>query len=473
MRARALLAAGAAALAALGGSQAVASTGSAAAAGSPSAAVTPAEATALGEQAYLYGFPLLEFVRVQNTETSVRCPDHVGDAPLNSFSNANQFANPSERTIVAPNVDTLYSIAHLDLGRGPVVLSHPDMGHRYFVFELLDPYTNVIGYVGSRTTGSAAGRFEIAWTGHPGRRVSGTRLIRSRYKNVWIVGRTLVDGGRADLRKSLALMARYRLSPPGGPRTFRPGCTARVHTFTTPSGLAFLTELDRAMRAYPPPARDRPLLAQLATVGVGAGLNVERAGLSPAALQALVSSVDATATSLPGISKAKILTEALADHGWANIGDDIGDYGTDYLFRAEVAELGLGANTRQEAIYPTALTDADGQFLNGSTDYELVFKRSQAPPVRAFWSLTMYDASGYLVSNPEHRYAVGNDHPPLRREPDGSIVVLIQRTKPDQPDVNWLPAPSGDFRLNLRLYWPKRSALDGSWQPPPVQPISG
>src|SRR6476620_9723034 len=114
----------------------------------PAASVTPQQAAALGREAYLYGFPLLEFLRVRRTNTSVRCPDRVGNAPLNAWSNVPVFADPRERTVVAPNVDTLYSIAQLDLRRGPVVLSHPDMGRRYFVFELLDPYTNVIGYVG-------------------------------------------------------------------------------------------------------------------------------------------------------------------------------------------------------------------------------------------------------------------------------------------------------------------------------------
>ncbi len=186
----------------------------------------------------------------------------------------------------------------------------------------------------------------------------------------------------------------------------------------------------------------------------------------------MIASVDSTGASLDTVSKLQVLKEAQADHGWATIGKDIGAFGTDYAFRAVVAELGLGANTPREALYPTALTDANGQLLTGADDYRLVFKRGQAPPNRAFWSLTMYDGSGFLVANPAHRYAIGSTHPPLRREPDGSVVVLIQRTRPTQRDVNWLPSPSGNFRLNLRIYWPTRRALDGRWQPPPVEPVA-
>ena len=105
--------------------------------------------------------------------TSVKAPDGKGNAPVNALANARAFARPSDRTVVAPNHDTLYSLAQLDLGKGPIVLSHPDMGRRYFDFEFVDPYTNVIGYVGTRTTGTHAGRVQIAWTEKPGKAAPG------------------------------------------------------------------------------------------------------------------------------------------------------------------------------------------------------------------------------------------------------------------------------------------------------------
>ncbi|HZE06675.1 MAG TPA: DUF1214 domain-containing protein, partial [Solirubrobacteraceae bacterium] len=146
-----------------------------------------------------------------------------------------------------------------------------------------------------------------------------------------------------------------------------------------------------------------------------------------------------------------------------------GDYGTDYAYRADVAAVGLGANTPAEAMYPIALTDSRGAPLNGATDsYEITFARGQAPPVRAAWSLTLYDASGFLVANPIDRYALGSSHPPLVRRRDGSIVVVVSARRPARRGVNWLPAPAGPFRLNLRLYWPNRAALTGRWRPPPV-----
>jgi hypothetical protein len=437
----------------------------------PGSAVTPSQAAKLGAQAYRYGFPLLEFLRVERTETSVRCADVIGDAPLNTFSNAPRFARPSDRAVVAPNVDTLYSIAHLDLGRGPVVLSHPAMGRRYFVFELVDPYTDVIGYIGTRTTGSGAGRFAITWTGHPGRRVPDARVIRSAYRRVWVIGRTLA-GSRADQRRALALMRQYQLAAPGGPRRFARGCRpGKPVKAVTPTGLPFLAELNVALAQNPAPSRDRPLLTKLATVGVGPGLSAERAGLTAEALAALIGGVNQAAATLPGDAKLAVLEAAEHNHGWAIPNPSIGNYGTDYLYRAETASVGLGANTPREAMYPIALTDVNGQLLSGSSSYRIVFGRGQAPPERAFWSLTMYSSAGYLVANPAHRYVIGSSHAPLYRR-NGAIQIIVSRQRPAGSGINWLPAPPSSFRLNLRIYRPEASALDGRWQPPPVEPIT-
>jgi hypothetical protein len=130
--------------------------------------------------------------------------------------------------------------------------------------------------------------------------------------------------------------------------------------------------------------------------------------------------------------------------------------------------VGLGANTPTEAIYPTGLTDATGALFDGAHSYRLTFPAGQQPPARYFWSVTMYDSAGYLVANPISRYSVGSSHPPLVKQPDGSIVIAIQRDPPADAGVNWLPAPAGGFRLNLRLYGPSIAARTGAWRPPGV-----
>jgi hypothetical protein len=431
--------------------------------------VSPDQAKALGREAYRYGIPLLEFLRIRREMSSVKADDGQGNAPINSIASANAFARPRDRTVVAPNHDTLYSLSQLDLGKGPIVLSHPDMGRRYFDFEFVDPYTNVIGYVGTRTTGTRAGRFQIAWTGKPGRRIRGVPVIRSKYRRVWMIGRTLATDAPADQRRAKAKMHRYRLSSDPTPSSRRPG---KPRKFPLPTdGLAWLEALNKALVQNPPPKRDRPLLERLAEVGVGPGLVPRGARLTPEALEALGEGVQAEAAELPNASRVDVLGQALANGGWLVLNPKVGRYGTDYLLRAQLAILGIGANTPEESVYPTALADSSGALLTGANRYRMVFRPGKLPPVRGFWSITMYDFDGFLVPNAAGRYSVGPTHPPLVRRGDGSIVIAIQRTRPAERDVNWLPAPAGGFRLSMRLYWPKPSVLRNVWRPPPLERV--
>lgn len=436
------------------------------------AGIGPARAAERGAQAYVYGLPLMEFLRVRATMTSVACPDSYGNAPINTFSITPGFARPQDRTVVAPNVDTLYSVAHLDLGDGPVVLSHPDMGSRYFVFQFLDPYTNTLAYVGSRTTGSSAGRFAITWSGAPGSPVPGTTPVTVEHRRIWVIGRTLA-GDLADQQAALGLMRQFTLSAPGGatpPADCKPGDPVAPPRRT---GLGFLDALSAAMEDNPPPARDAAILARLKTIGVGPGLRVADAGLSRAARSALSASVRTTARELPQLVAASRYGKALTGRGWTAPPATIGDYGTDYVSRAGVAIIGLGANTPEEAAYTTAFLDNRGRRLHGRHVHRLRFAPGNEPPAGAFWSATVYDEDGFLVDAPVRRHAVGTSHPPLVRRPDGSVDIIFSQDRPDDPHVNWLPVPPARFDVYLRIYVPAPNVLNGAWRPPAIERLRG
>jgi hypothetical protein len=264
-------------------------------------------------------------------------------------------------------------------------------------------------------------------------------------------------------------MRRYRLSPAPALRSRRPG-KPRKHPLPT-DGLALMDALGRALAENPPPRRDRPLLRRLKQVGVGPGLSPADQGLPADVLEALGEGVEAEAAELLNRTRVDVLRQALGNGGWLTLSSRIGAYGTDYLLRAQLALLGIGANTPAESVYPTALADSTGALLTGASRYRMVFRRGQLPPVRGFWSVTMYDSDGFLVPNAAHRYSLGPTHPPLVRRGDGSIVIAIQRARPAEKDVNWLPAPAGGFRLSMRLYWPKPAVLRGVWQPPPLERV--
>lgn len=446
---------------------AIAALAPAASAQAQDGAPTPEQAFELGKEAFTYGYPLLEFNRI-------RSDDLAKMAPVNRLANAKKLASAGADQVVAPNVDTLYSLGQFDLSK-PLVLKVPKMGSRYWVFEFVEPWTNVVGYVGQRLNGGKGGTWVLEWEGAPaGKLPKGTRRFTSPSRNLWVIGRVLVKGNN-DVKATRSLMSKFRTGTladyKAGKALAKPySDVGRRQKGGPPGGLEFINKLNEQMAVDPPPEKeDAEILGRLATIGVGIGRSPSTLS---AELQARVAAgVDAAYAELPGEARGPILQDALKNGGWYTPPSNIGDYGTNYNFRERVAQVGLGANTPIESVYPVALADPDGGLFNGANRYRMVFKKGKLPPTKAFWSVTMYDTAGYLVENSADIYAVGDSHPPLRKKSDGSVVIVIQQAKPTEKNVNWLPAPASGFRLNMRLYIPKKAILDGTWKPPGVEKV--
>jgi hypothetical protein len=443
------------------------------------ASVDYATAYRLGLSAYRYGLPLIDTNQTFRTQTSVSVATDRGYAPPNQFSRARKLTRASSRTVVAPNHDTLYSIAWLDLRRQPIVLHVPRVRHRYFVIPLMSPYTEDFRNLGT-VARTKPGNYVITGPGQGRVRLPpGARRIRSPYSRVWIIARTLVRG-RSDVANVRRIEGRYTLTPLSKLGTnWKPPIgrhpDRRPQSFTAPTGLAWFDMLGRLLERFPPPAADRPILRRLAKVGIGPGMEPSRERrLGAAARRGLRRAVvDGPSAVLTDI-RADYAAGFAAHNGWLVM--PTGRYGTDYTARAATAQIGLGALRPSESIYPFAQVDEDGQPLTGARDYVLHIPAGQLPPVNGFWSLTLYDTSGFFVPNPIHRYLL-NDRSDLHRNRDGSIDIYVQRSRPAGPSRvrNWLPAPSGPFRLIFRLYAPRRDRIagifDGSgWRPPPIVP---
>lgn len=411
-------------------------------------------------RAWVYGLPLLNQQRV------------IVNFPANQLINVTRPTSPAQKLVVLPNVDTLYTTGRLELGREPLVLHVPAVPGRYYTFQLLDAYTNSFAYVGSRTTGSRAGDYAIAGPRWRGRVPPGVRLIRSPTPVVWLLGRTLVRGP-GDLPAVNAIQRRYELralSGSGGaplPALYLPGSTLMPKP--VPRGLAFFDAMGRALRENPPPLRDRAALRSFARIGVGAGRTPSRAGLARATRAALSAAAGAGLRRLEEYQARQRRASRRRHNGWVLPPAGVGNFGTRYLLRAYISQTALAANVRPEAIYPITDVDRGGRRLDGQHRYVLRFRRGELPPVRAFWSLTMYGPDRFLVENPIARYAVGNRTPGLRRGRDGSLEILVQHDRPRGRAANWLPAPAGRFSLALRLYEPRRVALADRWPLPVVR----
>jgi hypothetical protein len=426
-------------------------------------------------EAVVYGLPLVMVDITKQVQTNVEEPNHSGHAPINQFSNFLKYPTAAYKDVVRMNVDTLYSFAWLDLSKEPIILSIPDTDGRYYLMPLLDMWTNVFASPGKRTTGTKAGNFAVVGPNWNGTLPAGVKVLRAPTSIAMIAGRTQANGS-ADYQVVNALQEQYKLTPLsawGKPYTPPRGMVdPKIDMKTPPSeqvgkmdAAAFFKRLATLLKANPPPAADAPMLAKLARIGIVPGQDFDMSKLDPATAKGLEKCVQVALEKLQADAKKT----GKPINGWNMLPMNIANFGTAYGERAVVALIGLGANLPADATYPMAYVDGEGKPLTGQNRYVLHFDKGQMPPVNAFWSITMYNAESFFVDNALNRYNLAG-WMPLKYNEDGSLDLYFQKDSPGaDKESNWLPAPEGEFSLTMRMYWPKESALDGTWHPPAVR----
>ncbi len=432
--------------------------------------VSQDEAYAIAREGYDFLFPLLTMDFTRRAQTTVAAE---GRAPRTAVENVlahNATFPPGEfRIIVRPNFDTLYSIAWIDVSRGPVTLAVKPGLDRYYLLPLMDMWTDVFAVPGTRTLGKAGGRFLIVSRGWTGEVPKDAQVLRAPTDKVWLIAR-IQTNSPSDYDHVHQLQQAITLTPsvPPGP----PVVDTSFDRLAPPARLMGALSADQFFaRAadlagqYPAHDVDQPVLTLLARIGFHPGQPYDLAQQPPAIQAGVRMAVrdGLAALSGNGVGGLKRLGH------WNFQPGHLGAYGGDYRFRAQVALGGLGANRVEDAIYPNTAEDADGKPLIGSNSYVLHFAKDQLPPANAFWSLTAYDPEGFPILTPQKRYAVG-DRDPLVYNPDGSLDLTIGQAPPADPRraSNWLPTLAAPFNLTLRLYLPKPEVLEGRWTPPAV-----
>jgi len=386
--------------------------------------------------------------------------------------------------VSAPNADTLYSLAWIDLSE-PQVFSHPDMGKRYFLFPMYDLWVSIIQSPGSRTTGGKAANFLLTGPDWKGEVPKGMTHYQFGSRYMLILGRTYADGTEADYKAVNALQAQYKITPlsawgkPFSPKALPVDPNIGISMTDKPQAviMALGTEgyfnwlSKRMCKDSPAYAADAPVLARFAKIGFEPCKPFELAKFDPA-VQAALKDLPKTALERIGANQKSLGSEV---DGW-QFTKGVGHYGTDYMKRAVVAAFGWPANLPQDAVYPYTTVDANGEKLSGTNKYTITFDKGQLPPVNGFWSFTMYmiDQGWWFVPNPLNKFTVSPRNN-LKTNPDGSTTLYFQKDSPGKDkESNWLPAPEGEFIPMLRMYWPKEemsSILDGTWIPPRVHKV--
>lgn len=455
----------------------------------PETPISKQEAHAIGVDAYVYFYPLVTMELTRQQFTNIEPGKEPGHGPMNSFANVPEFPSADFKTVVRPNFDTLYSMAWLDLAKEPMIVSVPDTGGRYYLLEMLDMWTDAFAAPGWRTTGTKAGDFLVV---PPGWRPDLREKFAEKFKlpkdmqrieaptpYVWIIGRTKTDGP-PDYDAVHKIQAGFKITPlsrwgkPPEPEAVKIDKTVDMKTppklqVDAMPARRFFTMAAELLKLHLPHITDEPIIARLKRIGFEAGNSFDIDKLDPPIREALAN-VPEDAQKL---MQWKTPTIARVVNGWSMNTDTMGVYGNYYLKRAIIAQFGLGANLPEDAIYPLNLGDETGKPLNGTNSYALHFDKGAIPPVDAFWSITLYDPQGFQVANPLNRFAVSS-WMPFKYNADGSLDLYFQNESPGEDmETNWLPAPKGPFNLTMRLYAPKRDALTGEWNPPPVTKLDG
>jgi hypothetical protein len=347
---------------------------------------------------------------------------------------------------------------------------------------MLDGWTEVFQVPGKRTTGTGAQKYAITGPGWSGTVPAGVTEYKSPTGMVWLLGRIYCTGTPEDYKAVHALqdkMSAVPLSSYGKPYTPPPAkvnpeweskmaVREQVDSMDGPSYFKLFAEL---LKTNPPTPEDGPMVTKMAQLGIVPGRDFDASTLDPAVAKAITEAPKPAQEKIMGWFKGGIEAgDAALVNGWL-FSTKTGLYGTNYIQRAFVTAIGLGANLPQDAIYPTSEADAEGKAYNGASNYVMHFDKGMLPPVKGFWSVTMYNGDYFFVANPLNRYTVSS-RSKFKTNPDGSIDVYIQNKSPGkEKETNWLPAPKDKFILMMRLYWPSDtppSILDGTWKPPAV-----
>jgi len=475
--------------------------------------------------AYIYGYPLVTFDMARTQQTNVEVPDEQ-HAPVDQIIKMRTYLPLDNHCCAAPNADTLYTIAWLDVADEPWVLAIPEIKDRYYIVPFLDGFSEVIKVVSSINDGAEARSLAITGPGWSGTLPEGVTEVNSSTAIVWMLGRIYSTGTPADYTAVNNIQDRFKLVPLsawGKPYTPPPGMvdpdfdmkTAVRAQINSMDIYTYFDHLARLLKTNPPRAEDAAVVEKLVRIGIMPGEDFD-----PSILRSLDSDTDesmavvaqgelgtdpnvhARAHFTQGIgivaehdfdtSKLGTLDKSLVKlvprigllkmalrmkqtettNGWLYFTEGVGNFGTDYLLRGMGNLLGPGWNRPEDAVYPISQQDADGNDYDGAKyNYVMHFDKGELPPVEGFWSLTMYDKDLFFVPNSIDRYNL-SQRDTFITNPDGSIDLYLQADSPGKDrEANWLPAPRGEFKLVLRVYGPTKTSptiLDGSWTPPPV-----
>lgn len=425
--------------------------------------------------AFLYPLVMMEVTRRQ---ILMRDPRSREQRQSNLFLHNHKMATDKWRSVARSNIDTLFSSAWIDLSDGPTTITLPPSGDRYHMFQMLDMWTDTYAVVGSRTIGTGGATFTLVGPrdSHKYSSTSKDIVIHCPTPTTWIIGRTYAQHGE-DLQHAIEFVDSVIATSQSSqefcshvplPESVDPQVPP-VTQVRQMSGHEFLEFASHLVTHEGIRNTDGSIALRLRALGFIPGQPFDSSVASP--------DIQAAISDAPRVANQRIRQlldrQGAIVNGWSRTQGDIGTYGNSYLLRAAIAYVGLAANPTVDAVYIGSIADSDGKKLDGSNTYRIHFEKGELPPGNAFWSVTAYDREGFMMSNRLDRFGI-RSRDAVEMNADGSLDIYAgPECPPSSPECNWIPTIAGPIALQIRLYTPGESYLDGSWKPAPIQRVFG
>jgi hypothetical protein len=439
--------------------------------------MTEAYVQMVARMAYLWGWPLVNSHNRRAAFAKAPEPGLNGGvlpvAPTGRIAMLSDYIKPDQNFVTCTNQDVVYGAGYFALDKDPVVFQVPDFGDRFWVYALYDARTDEFAQIG-KPYGTSPGFYLIVgphWQGQPSQGISA--VVRSSTELAFAAPRVFRDDTAEDLKAVRTVLNQilfYPLSEYDGKMKTKDW--TKIPSFPVPqtSGggeakwvdpATFFDQLPSVMKLTPPLPGEESLYHWIGSV-------LEATDRDPAVKRILVEAA---------IQAEKDLITPLFQ--WRNNGATLGNgwnspvnnarWGTDYLNRAGTSKSNMYDNRPEETKYIYTDNDSAGKQLNGGNSYAVTFAKGQLPPVKGFWSLTLYDEHHFFHPNPLNRYSLGTKSKGLKPNGDGSLTLYAGAKSPGkEKESNWLPAPDGKFSLYIRAYWADESIISGKWKPPVV-----
>jgi hypothetical protein len=434
----------------------------------------------VGRIAYTWGWPLVYVHNQRTALTKVPEPILLNGvlplAPMNSVVMLTDYIAPAERYIGDPNQDVVYGLGYLSLEKEPVIIQVPDFGDRFWTLPVYDGRTDQISELGLQY-GTKPGFYMIVglnWKDATPPGIAG--VVRSTTDFAVTMPRIFMNDtpeDRAAIQPALTQIQFYPLSQFDGkmktkdwhkiPIIKKEGKPEKYSTTQPPwvDPNVFFEQLPIVMKEVPPMPGEEALYKWIGSV-------LAAAAKDPEVMKTLRETALAADEELVAPMMRWNVNGQPAGNGWTSPANN-GAFGTDYIHRMGAVKADPYDNKRNETMYFYTDNDTKLQQLDGKSSYTVTFQKGQLPPVKGFWSLTMYDPEHYFAPNRLNRFALGTKNKTLKDNADGSLTIYLGNKSPGQDkESNWLPAPEGEFSLWLRTYWPDQPILDGTWKPPVI-----